>query len=71
MGRTKKIGSAGRFGARYGTKIRKQVAKVEARQNAKTICPICKLGKIKRIACGIYICNKCNNKMTGKAYTLN
>ena len=70
MAQTLKLGSTKRFGARYGTKIRKQVAKVEARQNAKTLCPICKLSKIKRIASGIYICNKCNNKMTGKAYTL-
>ena len=68
--RTKKVGSAGRFGAKYGARIRKAVAKIEKLQKAKQECPVCKTGKVKRLAKGIYYCRKCNSKIAGKAYTL-
>jgi len=67
---TKKVGSAGRFGARYGAKIRKAVANVEKLQKAKQACPVCRTGNVKRVAKGIYVCRKCRSKITGKAYTL-
>tara|TARA_Y100000310_G_C20676235_1_gene813229 strand:- start:205 stop:465 length:261 start_codon:yes stop_codon:yes gene_type:complete len=70
MAHTKKVGSAGRFGARYGRKIRKKVIKVEELQKAKHACPFCKKeGCVKRVAAGIWICKKCNTKFAGKAYT--
>ncbi len=67
---TKKAGSAGRFGARYGSKIRKQVSKIEKVQKARQDCPVCRIGKIKRLSKGIYTCKKCNAKIAGRAYTL-
>ena len=68
---TKKIGSAGRFGARYGSKIRKAVANVEKEQDKKEKCPVCNIGTMKRLSKGVYVCKKCNAKITGRAYTLN
>ena len=70
MGKTKKVGSAGRFGARYGSTIRKRVIAVEEKQKKPQICPYCKKPKAKRIASGIWTCKKCNTTFTGKAYTV-
>ncbi len=68
MGRTKKVGSTGRYGVRYGLKLRKKTLEVESKQKKKHICPFCKKTGVKRIAAGIWECNKCMNKFTGKAY---
>lgn len=65
---TKKVGSAGRFGPRYGKSIRALVAAIEKRQKAKHKCPYCHRFTIKRVSSGIYYCKKCKNKFTGKAY---
>ena len=37
----KKTKSAGRFGARYGKKIRAKLVKVEEKQRQKQKCPFC------------------------------
>ena len=66
---TKKVKSAGRFGVRYGRKIRQLVVDIEKKQKAKHQCPYCSKYKVKRISSGIWQCKKCNNKFTGKAYT--
>lgn len=68
--KTKKAGSAGRYGPRYGAKIRKKVRDVEKHQKAKQQCPVCKIGNVKRLAKGIFKCKKCNAKIAGKAYTI-
>ncbi len=65
---TKKVGSAGRFGARYGLRIRKKVTEIEAIQKQKHKCPVCFKFALKRIASGIWQCNSCNSKFAGKAY---
>lgn len=67
-GMGKKIGSAGRFGARYGTKVRSRVAEIEKIQKGKLICPKCEMPHVKRIAKGIWYCKKCGRKFTGLAY---
>lgn len=69
MGRKKKVGTAGRFGPRYGKKVRDIVAKIEAIQRQKHVCPRCNLPYVKRYAKGIWICKKCGNKFAGGAYT--
>lgn len=68
MGNTKKVGSTGRFKGRYGVGIKKRVLKVEEKQNLPKVCPFCSFSKIKRLAAGLYICRKCDNKFTGGAY---
>lgn len=66
MGRTKKIGSAGRFGVRYGRKVKTRIALVE--KTKKFSCPSCKRKVLKREASGIWQCRKCGLKIAGKAY---
>ena len=66
MAKTK--GTAGRFGARYGKKIRTRVNDIEKKQKALHVCPYCKAKKVKREAAGIWLCTKCNSKFTGRAY---
>ena len=70
MSHTKKVGTSGRLGPRYGRKTRFKVRTVEAQQRSKQECPNCSKPKIKRLSQGIYECRACNAKMTGRAYTL-
>jgi len=65
---TKKVGSAGRYGARYGRKLRSRVITVEKVQRNKQKCPYCNRLTAKRLSPGIWQCKKCESKFTGKAY---
>jgi large subunit ribosomal protein L37Ae len=65
--RTKKVKSAGRFGPRYGAKVRKKTAEIEAVQKKKQPCLFCN-GKAKRLSKGIWECNKCNKKFASHTY---
>ncbi len=64
----KKVGSAGRFGARYGTRTKKIVREIEKIQKKKQICPYCERPALKRVASGIWSCKKCKVKFAGGAY---
>ena len=66
--RTKKVGTSGRFQARYGVKSRSITKNVELIQKAKHICPNCGHQKVKRISTSIWQCKKCNLKFAGGAY---
>lgn len=68
MGRKKKIGSAGRFGSRYGKKVRSIVSEVERVQKQRHMCPSCNMPYVKRVASGIWECKKCGVKFAGQAY---
>ncbi len=68
MSKTKKVGSAGRFGPRYGVKIRKAVAAIEKRQRSRFICPACGSRSVKRVGTGIFQCRKCGKIFAGGAY---
>lgn len=68
--KTKKIKAAGRFGAGYGTRVRKSLNKIESSQRKKQICPSCSKAGVKRIAMGIWACPKCGKRFSGHAYTL-
>ena len=70
MVKVEKLGSAKRFGARYGSKPKHKFAKIEKEQRKKHRCPYCNNLKVKRIAVGIWHCRKCNSKFTGKAYSV-
>ncbi len=63
-----KLKSAARFGARYGLKIKREVAKIEKLSRAKHECPNCFKKSLKREAAGIWVCKSCGYKMAGGAY---
>jgi large subunit ribosomal protein L37Ae len=67
MARTKKAMSAGRYGARYGTKVRQRIIGVESGKGSYS-CPRCLKPGVKRISAGIWECRKCGLKFAGKAY---
>ena len=66
MGR--KIGTSGRFGARYGKKVRKIVAEIEKIQKQRHTCPKCEMPYVKRVSVGVWQCEKCGTKFAGSAY---
>ena len=65
---TTKVGSAGRFGSRYGKKVRDLIRDVEKMQKQRHNCPRCNMPYAERVAKGIFSCKKCGNKFTGQAY---
>ena len=69
---TKKIKSAGRFGARYGKKAKSKIVDVEKKQRLKQKCPFCKKLGVKRVSKGIWKCTrkKCNKKFASDTYYL-
>ena len=66
---TKKVGSTGRFGARYGRGVKVTVKKIEEKQRMTYVCPSCKRKALKRLSAGIWICSKCKTKFAGGAYS--
>ena len=69
MTKTSKVGSTGRFGVRYGRKIKENIRKIEKIQKQKHICPNCRNKNVVRVAVGIWKCKKCGIKFAGGAYT--
>lgn len=65
---TKKVKSAGRFGSRYGVKIRKNIIIQDKLRNTKWKCPDCLKKTLKRESAGIWSCKNCGVKLAGKAY---
>ena len=65
-----RLNSIKRFGARYGRTVKWNFAKIEAEQRKLHKCPYCNKIAVKREAAGIWQCNKCKSKFTGRAYTL-
>ncbi len=68
--KSKKTKSAGRFGAGYGKRVRTKLVGVESKQRKKQKCPFCKKLGVKRVASGIWNCNKCNKKFASNTYYL-
>ncbi len=69
--KTKKVKSSGKFGARYGKKVRENFTKVDSKQRQKQICPFCKKPGVKRTSKGIWNCKKCNKRFASDTYSLN
>lgn len=67
--RKKRVGSAGRFGARYGVTVRKRVARVEAGLRDRHVCERCGSGTVKRVSAGVWRCRKCDFTFAGGAYS--
>ncbi len=69
MTKTKKVGSTGKFGTRYGRGVKVAFEKIERKQKIMYVCPSCKKTSVKRLSVGIWQCKKCNTKFTGGAYS--
>jgi large subunit ribosomal protein L37Ae len=68
MARTKKVGSTGRLGARYGAKLRRRVLDIEKKRAEPNRCPACATRSLKRKAAGLWKCSKCGLLFAGGAY---
>jgi large subunit ribosomal protein L37Ae len=69
MGRTKKIGLAGGFRARYGSTIRKRYVEVMTESKRPHSCPQCRAVAVRRESVGLWKCRKCGFTFTGGAYS--
>ena len=66
----KTLGSAKRFGTRYGNSLKVKVANVERIQRSLQKCPHCKKVAVKRTSKGIFTCKSCGAVIAGKAYSI-
>jgi large subunit ribosomal protein L37Ae len=66
--KTKKVGSTGRLGARYGAKLRRRVLDIERRRAEPQRCPSCATRALTREAVGLWSCKKCGLSFAGGAY---
>jgi large subunit ribosomal protein L37Ae len=66
--KTKKVGSTGRFGPRYGSQLKKRFLKIEQAMKAEHKCPNCASPKVKRKSVGIWHCKKCDVSFAGGAW---
>lgn len=65
----KNVGIAGKFGPRYGVKVRKQIQAIEKEKVKRHTCPRCKHQSVKRVGAGIWKCRRCNLTFASGAYS--
>ncbi len=68
--KTKKVHAAGRFGAGYGTSLRKNLNAIEIYQRKRQKSPHHPTGHAVRIATGIWKCEKTGKIFAGPSYHL-
>jgi large subunit ribosomal protein L37Ae len=68
MRRTKKVGSTGWMGPRYGIRIRRRVLEIDRAQHRANTCPKCSTVTLWRLASGIYECQRCGTRVSSAAY---
>ena len=66
--KTKKVGIAGKYGPRYGVKVRNRLRDAETKAAAYHRCPECEIDRVKRVSTGIYKCRHCGFKYASGAY---
>jgi len=66
--RTRKVGVAGRFGPRYGVRIRRRVQEIEEGLRVRHACPKCLAVSVKRRSSGVWACRRCGTVFAGGAY---
>jgi large subunit ribosomal protein L37Ae len=69
MGKTKKAGISGKFGSRYGAKVRKEWNDLAEKQKGYVKCPRCKtkLRNMREFS-GLWHCRRCGATWTGGAW---
>ncbi len=68
MVHTKKVGYSGRYGVRYGAKIREKIVAIQTVRKGSYVCPTCSKAGVTRVSAGIWLCKRCGQKFAGKAY---
>jgi large subunit ribosomal protein L37Ae len=66
--RTRKAGIVGRFGPRYGVRIRRRVQEIEEGMKSRHACPRCAAGAVDRRSTGVWECRRCGYVFAGGAY---
>jgi large subunit ribosomal protein L37Ae len=66
--RTKKVGSTGWMGARYGIRIRRRVIDIDQARSRASTCPRCSTVTLQRVASGIFECRRCGTRFASNAY---
>ena len=66
----KKTKSSGRFGAKYGKRVRVNLEAIESKQKLKQKCPFCGKPGVKRLSKGVWSCKKCGKKFASDTYYL-
>jgi large subunit ribosomal protein L37Ae len=67
---TKKAGIVGKYGTRYGGTLRKVIKKMEVTQHSTYNCSFCGKNAVKRVATGVWNCQRCKKTMAGGSYVL-
>lgn len=67
MSGTKKVRSSGRFGPRYGKKIRSIVADIEQEKKSNK-CPYCGAQSLNRKDSAMWACKKCGARFVGGTF---
>jgi large subunit ribosomal protein L37Ae len=66
--RTKKAGSTGNMGPRYGIRIRRRVLEIDRVRTRASPCPRCSTVTVYRVASGVYECRRCGTRFASGAY---
>lgn len=66
--RTRKAGVVGRFGPRYGVRIRRRVQEIEEGLRRRHECPRCAAPSVRRESTGVWACRRCGYVFAGGAY---
>ncbi len=66
--RTKKVGSTGWMGPRYGIRIRRRVLEIDRARKAPAACPRCATVTVRRVASGVFVCRRCGTRFASNAY---
>ena len=66
--RTRKAGSVGRLGPRYGVRIRRRMQEIEEGLKHRSTCPRCAAVAVRRASTGVWACRRCGYVFAGGAY---
>lgn len=66
--RTRKVGPVGRFGPRYGVRVRKRSQEIEEGLRQRYDCPNCHAVAVRRQSTGVWACRHCGAVFAGGAY---
>ncbi len=66
--RTRQVGVVGRYGPRYGVRIRRRVQEIDETRRGTHVCPKCQAPKVQRRSSGVWQCRHCGHVFAGGAY---